>query len=135
MFDSYYTSSGSAHHSHNHTHTHTHKRAPTDESVRLLREMEQTAKDQVIKAVALEGNGFKGVVHFRYNALSATKDFVSIFDLNGHRYTVQSQFNDWDTMEQVVQGVVNDVARQLAIALLNEPFGKALHELTQVRSF
>ena len=39
-------------------------RAPTDESVRLLKEMETAARDKIIESVAVRDNGFEDVMHF-----------------------------------------------------------------------
>jgi len=52
MFDQIHIGGGS----HHHRHEITEKRAPTDESVRLLREMEEAAEKRVIERGALKDN-------------------------------------------------------------------------------
>jgi hypothetical protein len=66
-------------------------RAPTDDSVKLLTEMETAAQKRVDDAVRIEGNGFNCVVHFIREAMSDTIKAKAIFDLNGARLTVTAE--------------------------------------------
>lgn len=61
-------------------------RAPTDESVKLLREMEQKAKDQVIKSIQLEANHLNANVYIYADPMSFNNMFRVVFDINGHSY-------------------------------------------------
>ena len=48
----------------------TEKRAPTDESVKLLREMEAKAEAEVVKAVSVSNSTFECVIHQQIDNLS-----------------------------------------------------------------
>jgi hypothetical protein len=69
----------------------TEKRAPTDESVKLLREMESAAKKEVLKSIRLDGNEFKGVVHISQDFMSDQYVVVAVFDLNGKRIQAEAR--------------------------------------------
>jgi uncharacterized Fe-S cluster-containing radical SAM superfamily protein len=62
------------------------QRAPTDESVRLLREMEQKARAEILKTVRLDGNEFKAVIHHLRDELSLLDKYKIIFELNGEKH-------------------------------------------------
>lgn len=57
MFNTYLVSRQPSHHSVSVTE----KRAPTDESVRLLKEMESAVREKVVESVRVERNGIKAV--------------------------------------------------------------------------
>lgn len=69
-------------------HEHHEHRAPTDESVRLLSEMEKAAESKRIASLQMPGNGFHGVVQVMYAASSNAVIAEAVFDLNGRRFTV-----------------------------------------------
>lgn len=60
-------------------------RAPTDASVRLLREMVANARAEVVEAVAVTDNTFNCVVHRYKDFLSDTLVLVAIWSLNGRK--------------------------------------------------
>ena len=70
-------------------------RAPTDESVRLLREMEAKAKEQVIAAVHVGDTTFECVVHTMRYAEDGSTRFLAIFSLNGKKMTAEYREHDW----------------------------------------
>lgn len=65
-------------------------RAPTDESVKLLREMEDKAKAQVPQSIAVEENGFNCVVQAEHHMLSDALMYRAVFDLNGKRMKAEA---------------------------------------------
>lgn len=68
----------------------TEKRAPTDESVKLLREMEEAARGQVAAAFATRGNDVAqgSVAFFRDPRLGEITGYIS-FTLNGRTHQVK----------------------------------------------
>lgn len=59
------------------------KRAPTDESVKLLAELEQKAYDKIKNSLKLESNIFKGILHFYgYQIINDSFLFKVIFKMN-----------------------------------------------------
>jgi len=66
------------------------KRAPTDESVKLLREMEAAAQAEVIKALKIEGNGFTAHVDLLKDVAQPYLLIArAVYDLNGTRHVVR----------------------------------------------
>lgn len=130
MFDRYTISPSTDHH-HYHRSEITERRAPTDESVRLLREMQQAAEKEVIKALSVRGNSFNALVHSVRVPLSATIKFLVVYELNGNRYSVPIEFDDYTPTEKVIQGVIDELSRHIAINILQDPFSKTLNEMTR----
>lgn len=87
MFNKTYINRGS-------THSHitanvTETRAPTDESVRLLSEMERAAEEKLVAryTAKIEDNGLNAtILVFDYNRLDLTNVCYIAFTLNGHKY-------------------------------------------------
>jgi hypothetical protein len=102
----------------------TEKRAPTDESVRLLREMESKAKEEVIKSISLPSNEFSGVVHLMRDYLSCKTKVVVLFKLNGKDHKVPISLDDFkdDNLEKRMRKVLNDVSDYLAANILQKVF-------------
>ena len=96
----------------------TEKRAPTDESVRLLREMEQKAENEVLKAIRLEGNDFKGVMHQAYDPMTDDDRYAVIFEMNGKRYKAYESRRRDDPMEKFIPRLHNAVAMEVARAII-----------------
>lgn len=108
-------------------------RAPTDESVRLLREMEQAARDKVVQAIRLENAPIDCVVHAQDNAMNGDRDFCVFVRVNGKRIEVRRSFNLLDaTVEKVANGLLAAVSKRIAEELLAPAFGRLAPHL---RSF
>jgi hypothetical protein len=66
------------------------ERAPTDDSVRLLSEMQEKARKDIVAAIAVESNIMKGVVLSfgpDFNECGRTKFYLK-FDLNGREHVI-----------------------------------------------
>lgn len=107
------------------TNVHEHK-APTDESVRLLREMEATARAAVERAVRVENSPIDCVIHVTQDSMSDRTDWRCIYKLNGERRTVDYVHNRMglDDPMAPVHGLVNALAKDIAARLV-EHFLKA----------
>lgn len=79
-------------------------RAPTDESVRLLSEMEVAAQQKVDRALRLEGNGFNGLVRFYRMAADQTITADCVFDLNGQRIKIEEAIDAYEQQEAKMDG-------------------------------
>ena len=105
----------------------TEKRAPTDESVRLLREMEAKAKAEVIKAIAVNDNHFTGVIHTMFDALSQQSTVRLVYSLNGKKLTTDYQINESEKSQyDSINGLIDAVARDIAIEILRKPISDAM---------
>lgn len=101
------------------------KRAPTDESVKLLREMEQAAKDNIVHTLKLEKNGFEAVVHFCISALDLNYMGKAIFDLNGKRMVVEESISQYQGPKALVQALMKKISEKIAEEVLQHAFDKA----------
>lgn len=108
------------------------KRAPTDESVRLLREMEQAARDKVEQSINVGGNGFECVVHVMKEAMSMDTVAVAIFKLNGKPMRAEARVEGWDTAEvcrKLPERLRDAVAQKIAVEVLAPSLGVALKQI------
>lgn len=96
-------------------------RAPTDESVKLLREMEQAADARRIASMRLESNAFKGMVEVMRHMRDQRTEAVAIFDLNGSRLTAKADIDELSgpTAELMVK-LRDAVALQVANVVMAE---------------
>ena len=104
----------------------TEKRAPTDESVRLLREMEAKAKAEVIKATAVNDNHFTGVIHTMFDALSYRTTVRLVYSMNGKKLTTDYHIDDSRSLDDSIAGLIDAVARDIAIEILRKPISEAM---------
>jgi hypothetical protein len=64
-------------------------RAPTDDSVRLLREMENAARAKIVDAVHVGDSNFECVIHTMKKHEDQTMHLLAIFSINGHKMQVR----------------------------------------------
>ena len=101
------------------------KRAPTDDSVRLLKEMEKAAQDKLISSVRVESNAFKCVVHQCLNYEADDVKLRAIFDLNGKQMTVEVEgaMRERREDERVIwRRLVDAIAKEIATQAIEEAF-------------
>ena len=95
------------------------KRAPTDQSVALLREMEAAALKKVEHAVNVGGNGFECVVAFEIEAMSSDRVAKAMFTLNGKRMKAEARAEGWrddgftTLPDRLRQAVADEIAREM----------------------
>jgi len=105
-------------------------RAPTDESVRLLREMEQAARDKVVQAIRLENSPIDCVIHTQNDAMNARRDFCLFVHINGKRLEVRRSFDSLDaTVEEIADGLLTAISERIAAEVLAPAFGKLSQQL------
>lgn len=108
----------------------TEKRAPTDESVKLLREMEQRAREQVLKAISINNTEVEGVLHMMRNHLSCTYVFRFLYQINGKKMTTDYEVNEFELPKyKWIDGLINAVAVDIAREILLKPFSNITKEL------
>lgn len=89
-------------------------RAPTDESVRLLREMEAKAEGEVDRRVRLEANGFEAVVDVAEDMVARETLLDCRFLLNGQRHKVRVAIGRQEGPETAAQKLRDTVAVEIA---------------------
>lgn len=98
MFDSVTISPHTYVHERRDIHEH---RAPTDQSVALLKEMETAAENKRFSSFRLEGNALRGVVEIAFSACDDTLRAVALFELNGTKHRVDVHVHGCDKRELV----------------------------------
>ena len=94
-------------------------RAPTDDSVNLLREMEQKARDQVIEAVHVGDTHFECVLHTMKHPIDASTELLAIFSMNGKKMTVSHREQNWvGTKADLVIKLRDAMAKEIATTIL-----------------
>jgi hypothetical protein len=112
----------------------TEKRAPTDESVRLLREMEASAKKEVEKAFNIHDNKLNCLVQFAQNMIDDTMKVRVTYDLNKARYTTDVALPMWDILmnplvdncQFIIDEVAKDMAKNIVAPALGELFSQMM---------
>jgi hypothetical protein len=94
------------------------KRAPTDESVRLLKEMETAARDKVEAAVRVGGNGFEAVVQFHRDHLSDATIAVALYKLNGRQMRSEASVSGRAQPTDLIAALRDVMAKDIAAAIL-----------------
>ena len=125
MFDAYYRQESSYPSSVNVSVTE--KKAPTDESVKLLREMQLKAENELLRAVHLDSNEFKGMVHVYRDVVNAGKRVIILFELNGKQVRHESLIREWTKREDIGtilrKELSETIAREVILASFsNETF-------------
>ena len=113
-------------HSHEHNTTVKEVRAPTDESVRLLREMEQKARESVLQSVRVENCPIDAVVHVHEDLLNARTLFKVIYRINGARREVDAAVEIGAEWQETAGHLIEALARDIAVAILAPSIRSAL---------
>lgn len=105
----------------------TEKRAPTDESVRLLREMEAEAQKRIVATTRVADMGIECVVHQMEDCLNYQTNFLIVYSLNGNKHRVNFDYEHrsesrFERMDNVVNGLADALAKSMAANLLQRAF-------------
>jgi len=120
------------HHYHRHDTTHrttiTEQRAPTDESVRILRDMEDRAEKKVLAAVRVENTPVDMVIHKQMDVLNRAYQYACIFKINGKQ--MRADFIDKSSDRNratIAVGIRDAVAKQIANVITAEAMQAAFN--------
>lgn len=93
-------------------------RAPTDESVSLLKEMEEKARDKYLDGVKVDNNVLSGVVfEQRQDVYMRNCVYYSVFELNGKRYKIEGEYDPQESIDSVL---MKSIAEQITAKILAE---------------
>lgn len=96
---------------------HEHK-APTDESVKLLMEMQNKVMANLLGQIRVENNGFE-IVAYAFNDVSKFEKKVCIkYKIGTVEHTVDVSFRYTATVREMANKLVDELARDLAKNLL-----------------
>lgn len=100
------------------------QRAPTDESVKLLKEMEEAVQKRVDASVRLDTNTFKGVVFMNAPIYDPDPEYLLQFDLNGTRYKMTTKVPEYFDKNERVEKIIKDIGEFLAKEIFFDIFIK-----------
>jgi hypothetical protein len=106
----------------------TEKRAPTDESVRLLREMEDRAQARIVATTRVQDMGIDCVIHKMLDIANCETKYAVIYSLNGKKHRVDHVSNDLraesrdEAARRVARELMTAMAEHMAINLLAGAF-------------
>lgn len=97
-------------------------RAPTDESVRILRDLEAAAREKITTAIRLENSPIDAVIHGHIDALSQRRQYLVLIRINGKSVEVRREFNMLTPAEEIAEGLLAAVSERIAALLLADAF-------------
>lgn len=98
-------------------------RAPTDESVRLLREMEDKVREEVLKSIRVNSTHFECVLQYSRTIEDDTINLGAIFSLNGKKIEVIVSQPSYEKAE-LLPKLKAEVAERIAIEVLQPALGR-----------
>lgn len=103
-------------------------RAPTDASIKLLREMESAAQAKIVKSVAVQDNAFSCVVQHFKDFASDRDVFRAVWSLNGCKRV--TDFSAWRTDDRASTMIAlrDKIAEEIATIALSQAFTKGLSD-------
>ena len=96
----------------------TEKRAPTDESVRLLREMEKEALNKIIKNIDLSNNQLYARLLVFEDPLNLNSKGKVLFSLNGKKHELNVSFGFLESKEDMIKKCYDELAKYVAREIL-----------------
>ncbi len=96
----------------------TEKLAPTDESVRLLREMEKEALNKIIHNIDLSNNQFSARLLVFEDPLNFNSKGKVLFSLNGKKHELNVSFGVLESKEDMIKKCYDELAKYVAREIL-----------------
>lgn len=108
------------------TQTVIHKEAPTADSARLLKELEEKAIAKLEATLKIDDNSFKCSIQFYWSPMDMTIHAIANFDLNGkrHRANVKTEqsSNKQEMFKEAVSLLRDEVAKIIATEMIKDSF-------------
>jgi len=104
----------------------TEKRAPTDDSVRLLKEMEEKALDKIIDSVSVRDCQVECQVLVEKSYINRSNHYVIVYSMNGKKSKVQMMIHDEElrvnSIDVASERLRDLLARDIATKMIGEAF-------------
>lgn len=108
-------------------------RAPTDESVRILKQLEDEARAKVQASVRTESCAVDCVVHYHYDEMNCQKKFTIFANIGGKAVIARTETQALSvtaiTVEELHAKLVDALAERIAVEILAEPFARLAKQL------
>jgi hypothetical protein len=94
-------------------------RAPTDESVRLLKEMESEAKQKIVESITVNNTTFECSVQMNVDPINDRSVYWIVYQLNGKQSKLEVAIPNWmglsdiDKINHVRDGLAKDIASNM----------------------
>jgi negative regulator of sigma E activity len=102
----------------------TEKRAPTDESVALLKEMEEAARKKITESTTVSNTEFTCKLHKYHDPVNCADNYAVIYTLNGQQRRVDINVEIYKMLspEQTASLIRDEVAFDIANKMLHTAF-------------
>jgi negative regulator of sigma E activity len=102
----------------------TEKRAPTDESVAILKEMEDEARKKITESTTVHNTEFTCKLHKYYDAINDSNQYAVIYTLNGKQSRIDISVDCYKnlTTEQTACFIRDQVAVDIANKMIHTAF-------------
>lgn len=104
----------------------TEKKAPTDESIKLLNEFSEKALENIVKRFSTSNNTFFCTGAVFYNPMKASNEVHIKYTLNSKDYTFCVELNEWESNTQrsvaqkLYEKICDKLAEQIMLPLLED---------------
>lgn len=107
----------------------TENRAPTDKSVQLLMEMEEKITQRLLGRIAVNDNSVNLEIAALRDVAWDNKIVRYRLTINGKQYEGSVKINEMIAAENIVEQIIDDIARTIAVAMINSLPGTKIREL------
>lgn len=106
----------------------TEKRAPTDESVRLLKEMEEAARNKVLETIVVADTSFECKIHKMVDPINDHDVYTVVFSLGGQKRRTEARIDRYKKLTPYEVAVIirDAVAVDISNHLLATAFQKGI---------
>jgi hypothetical protein len=112
------------------TKTTTEYRAPTDESVRLLKEMEEKVHEKIINSISVRDCQVECQVIIEKDYMNRSNHYIVVYSMNGKKSKVKMMIDEQSLMVDpttiVAERLSEMLAKDIAVTMLGDAFAKAL---------
>jgi len=105
-----------------------HKRAPTDDSVRLLKEMEDAVIQNIVDSITVNNNEFNCKIYYMRDNLNMDNKYSIVYSLNGNKHvcniTIPQEMGHSNEIQQkqiklIHSALAEDIASQILMSSVN----------------
>lgn len=99
----------------------TEKRAPTDDSARLLNELQKEAENRIIKTIRVQDTNIDCMIHIWRNPMNYTTTFRMVYSLGSKQYVVDHEEKDLISVDELNYDVkIRNIFRRLVKVLAED---------------
>lgn len=106
------------------------KKAPTDESIRLLKEMEDECKNKILNSITVNNTEFECNIHNSRDMLNDRTIYYVTYRMNNKKKTIEIPIQNYSKLSEneTALKVVNELAKDIATDMILEVINHAQHK-------